>query len=88
MSVRKIKDIKFSCFAEPSKHKEIELFCGFIKKRYSSFHHIRIFETKQLPKLQYSSLFQVILTRFLKNGDIFLFNNNKAIAKITFKDDL
>ena len=62
MSVRKIKDIKLSCFDKPSKHKEIELFCGFIKKRYSSFHHIRIFETKQLPKLQYSSLFQVILT--------------------------
>ena len=29
-----------------------------------------------------------ILAGFLKNGDIFFFNNNKAIAKITFKDDL
>ena len=26
-----------------------------------------------------------ILARFLKNGDIFFFNNNKAIAKITLK---
>ena len=29
-----------------------------------------------------------ILAQFLKNGDIFFFNSNKAIAKITFKDDL
>ena len=29
-----------------------------------------------------------ILARFLKKGYIFFFNNNNAIAKITFKDDL
>ena len=40
------------------------------------------------PEISKKARILVFWPDFLKNGDFFFFNNNKAIAKLTFKDNL